>query len=155
MLKSIYYAYFHSLMKYEIIFWGNSTDSKKVFTLQKKIVRIMLGVKPQNSCRGIFKRCEYIYIYIFSLLNFIINNQEHFQTNSAVHSVNTRNKHHLHIPAANLTCFQKSTYYSGIKIFNNLPSGLKSLMNEKAQFEVALKRYLNTHSFYSVGEFLV
>jgi hypothetical protein len=39
MLKSIYFAYFHSLMKYGIIFWGNSSDSKKVFTLQKKIVR--------------------------------------------------------------------------------------------------------------------
>jgi hypothetical protein len=31
-LKSIYFAYFHSLMKYGIIFWGNSSDSKKVFT---------------------------------------------------------------------------------------------------------------------------
>jgi hypothetical protein len=82
---------------------------------------------------------------IISLLNFIINNQEHFQTNSAVHSVNTRKEHHPHRPVANLTCFQKSTYYSGIKC----------LMNEKAKFEVALKRYLNTHSFYSVDEFLL
>jgi hypothetical protein len=156
-LKSIYHACFHSLMKYGIIFWGNSTDSKKVFTLQKKIIRIMLGVKPQNSCRGLFKRLQILPLpceYIFSLLNFIMNNQEHFQTNSAVHSVNTRNKHHLHRPAANLTCFQKNTYF-GIKIFNNLPSSLKRLMNEKAKFKVALKRYLNTHSFYSVDEFLM
>jgi hypothetical protein len=36
-LKSIYFAYFHSLMKYEIIFWDNSSDSKEVFTLQRKI----------------------------------------------------------------------------------------------------------------------
>jgi hypothetical protein len=50
---------------------------------------------------------------------------------------------------------QKSTYYSGIKIFNNLPSSLKSLMNEKGEFKVALKRYLNTHSFYSIDEFLL
>jgi hypothetical protein len=28
-------------------------------------------------------------------------------------------------------------------------------LKEKAKFEVALKRYLNTHSFYSVDEFLV
>jgi hypothetical protein len=48
MLKSIYFAYFHSKMKYGIIFWGNSSDSKKVFTLQKKIVRIILGIKPQK-----------------------------------------------------------------------------------------------------------
>jgi hypothetical protein len=91
-----------------------------------------------------------LYLPTFSLLNFIINNQEHFQTNSSVHSVNTRDKHHLHRPVANLTCFQKSAYYSGMKIFNNLPSSLKSLMNEKVKFKVALKRYLNTHAFYSV-----
>jgi hypothetical protein len=110
------------------------------------------------SCRGLFKRLQTLPLpceYIFSLLNFIINNQEHFQTKSAVHSVDTRNKHHLHRPVANLTCFQKRTYYAGIKNLNNLQSSLKSLVNEKAKFKVALKRYLNTYSFYSVDEFLV
>jgi hypothetical protein len=47
-LKSIYYAYFHSLMKYRIILWGNSTDSRKVFTLQKKTVGIMRGHKTSK-----------------------------------------------------------------------------------------------------------
>jgi hypothetical protein len=141
-LKSIYFAYVHSLMKYGLIFWGNSYDSKMVFTLQNKIVRIMVDIKPQNSCRDLFKRSQILPLvceYIFSLLNFAINKQEHFQANSAVHSVNTRNKHHLHRPTANLTGFQKSIYYSGIKIFNNLPSSLESLMNEKAKFKEALK----------------
>jgi hypothetical protein len=103
----------------------------------------MVGVKHQNPCKDLFKRLQILPLpceYIFSLINFIINTQERFQTNSAVHSVNTRNKHHLHRPIANLSCFQKSTYYVGIKIFNNLPSSLESLMNEKAQFKVALKR---------------
>jgi hypothetical protein len=103
--------------------------SKKVFTLQKKSVRIMVDIKPQHSCRGLFMRLQILPLpseYIFSLLYFIINNLEHFQINSAVHGVNTRNKHHLHRPLANLTCFQKSKYYSGIKIFNNLTSSLKS-----------------------------
>jgi hypothetical protein len=50
---------------------------------------------------------------------------------------------------------KKHTYYSGINIFSNLPSSLKSLVIEKAKFKVVLKRYLNTHSFYSVDEFLV
>jgi hypothetical protein len=35
-LKSIYYAYFHSIIKYGIIFWGNFFNSEKNFTLQKK-----------------------------------------------------------------------------------------------------------------------
>jgi hypothetical protein len=38
---------------------------------------------------------------------FFIGNQEKCQTNSSVHNINTRNKHHLHRPVANLSCFQK------------------------------------------------
>jgi IS1 family transposase len=121
-------------MKYGLIFWGNSSDGKKVFTEQKKIVRIIVGANPQTPCTDLFKTLQISMLpreYIFSLLKVIINNLEHFQTNSAIHCVNTRNKHHLHRPNADLTCFQKSTYYSGIKIFNNLPASLKSLVNEK------------------------
>jgi hypothetical protein len=41
--------------------------------------------------------------YIFTLMNFVVNNQENFRTNSAIiHSVNTRNRDHLHRTAANL-----------------------------------------------------
>jgi predicted peroxiredoxin len=85
----------------------------------------------------------------------IVNNLELFQTNSAVHSVNTRNKHQLHRPSANLSFFQKSAFYAGIKIFSSVPSSLTKLMNKKSQFKVALRRYLNTHSFYSADEFLM
>jgi len=42
-LKSIYCAYFHSITKYGIIFWGHSSNSEKLFTLQKKFMRIMAG----------------------------------------------------------------------------------------------------------------
>jgi hypothetical protein len=37
---------------------------------------------------------------------------------------------------------------------SSLPSNLSVLINKKAQFKVALKRYLNMHSLYSVEEFL-
>jgi hypothetical protein len=96
-LKLIYFTYFYFLMRYGIIFWGNSSDSKKVFTLQKKTVRIIVGAKPQTPCRDLFKKLQILSLpckYIFSLLTFVINNLEHFQTNSAIHCVNTRNKHH-------------------------------------------------------------
>jgi hypothetical protein len=82
--------------------------------------------------------------YIFTLMNFVVNNQEHFQTNSAIHSVKTRNRDHLHRPTANLSCFQKNAYCAGMRIFNSLPSSHISLMNKKAQLKVAVKRYLNT-----------
>jgi hypothetical protein len=39
-LKVIYYAYFHAIMEYGVIFWGNSSLSRKVFQLQKKLYEL-------------------------------------------------------------------------------------------------------------------
>jgi hypothetical protein len=146
-LKWIYFACFHSIMKSGIICLGSSCNIRKIFTLQKKIIEIMASVKPRNLCRNLFRRLEILTLpceYIFSLMNFIVNNQEHFQTNSTLHSVNTRNRYDLHRPDTSLSGFQKSAYYSGIKIFSNLPCSLRSLINKRMQFKAALKRYLNT-----------
>jgi hypothetical protein len=156
-LKSIYFAYFHSIMKCGIIFWGNSPDRKMIFTLQKRTVRIIADVKSRTPCRNLFMRLEILSLpceYIFTLINFVVNNQEHFQTNSAIHSVNTRKRDHLHRPAANLSCFHKNAHFVGNSIFNSLPSNLRSLTNKQTQFNVAFKSFLNTHSSYSVEEFL-
>jgi hypothetical protein len=106
-------------MKYGIIFWGNSSIGIKIFISQKKIVRIMASVKPTNSCRVLFKRVEILPLpceYIFSVMNFIVDNQEHEQTNSDVHNVNTRKKHHLHRSILNFSYCQKC---AGIEIFMN------------------------------------
>jgi len=99
-----------------------------------------------------FTSAMHIYIYIFTLMRFVVKNQQLFQTNSAIHSVNISNKDHLHTPSANLSCFQKNCCYDGTDIFNSLPLNLKSPVNTNAQFKVRLKLYLNTHSFYSVEE---
>jgi IS1 family transposase len=93
-----------------------------IFPLQKGTVRIIAGVKSRNSCRNLFTRLEILPLpceYIFTLMNFLVNNKEHFQKNSAIHSVNSRNRDHLHRPTANLSCFQKSAYCAGIKIFKS------------------------------------
>jgi hypothetical protein len=124
---------------------GNSSYSKKIFTLQKRIIRIMVGAHPRTSCRRLFKKFDILTIpsqYIYSLTSFFIGNQEKFQTNSSLHNITTRNKHHLHRPVANLSCFQKCASYSGIRIFNSLPRGITNFKNEKTQFKVALKNFL-------------
>ena len=35
-LKMIYFAYFHSVINYGIIFWGNSSESNKIFLVKRK-----------------------------------------------------------------------------------------------------------------------
>jgi len=51
--------------------------------------------------------------------------------------------------------FQKSTLYAGIKIVNSLPPSVTILNNDKAKFKVGLRKYLHTHSFYSVDKFFM
>jgi hypothetical protein len=58
---------------------------------------------------------------------------------TTLHSVNTRNKNHLHRPFANLSCFQKDTHYAGIKILDSLPPSLKTTSDKKETFKAALK----------------
>ena len=114
-----------------------------------------MGAHPRTSCTRLFKKLEILTVpsqYIYSLMSFFIGNQEKLQTNLSVHNINTRNKHHLHRPVANLLCFQKGASYSGIRIFNGLPRSITNLKNEKTQFKVALKKFLSAHSFYSVDE---
>jgi hypothetical protein len=61
-LKLIYYSYFHSILTYRIIFWGNTPNSNVIFRMQKKIIRIMVGVRNGDSCREYFKRLKILTI---------------------------------------------------------------------------------------------
>jgi len=44
-LGLIYYSYFHSLITYGIVFWGNSSQNIRVFRLQKRTIRSIAGSK--------------------------------------------------------------------------------------------------------------
>ena len=50
-LITIYYSYFHSLLMYGVIFWGNSPISKDIFKFQKRIIRIITNkdVNPVDT----------------------------------------------------------------------------------------------------------
>ena len=70
----------HSAMECKIIFRGNSSISNKIFALQK-LVTIMVGTKHESSYRNLFKTSEILPLpceHIFSLMNFIVNNQNKF-----------------------------------------------------------------------------
>jgi hypothetical protein len=81
-----------------------------------------------------------IYEYIFLLMDFILGNQEHFQTNSTVHNVNIRMSFLDQLPHSRL---KKNTYNSGINIFNSPQSSLKNFINKKRLYKEVLK---STHA---------
>jgi hypothetical protein len=106
----------------------------KVFKLQKRIVRIMAGVRSRCSCRGLFKRLDILPVpcqYIFLLMTFFADNLGSYQTNSIVHGLNTVKKTQLRRPIANLSCFQKGVSCAAVKIFNSLPTSISTLQHDK------------------------
>jgi hypothetical protein len=69
----IYFANFLSVTKYGIIFWSNSTDSKIVFQLRKKIVRITTETKSSISYKPVCRAIGTLTLpseYILSSMNF-------------------------------------------------------------------------------------
>jgi hypothetical protein len=77
----VYFSYFHSIMTYGLAFWGNSHYSNSVFKLQKRIIRIMVGIRDRKSCREYFVKLkilplqpQYIYTYSYYLWLIIDNN---------------------------------------------------------------------------------
>jgi hypothetical protein len=87
-------------------------------------------------------------------MTFVMNNFDQFQRNITVPMLNTRSNDHLHIPITHLSAYQRSVYYSGVKLFNILPKQISALKNYKNQFSLALRSYLLGNSFYSIQEFI-
>jgi hypothetical protein len=74
--------------------WGQSANSIRVFRLQKRIIRIMMGCKNRDSCRKSFICLKILPLpsqYIFCLLLFVVKNRELFSTNNELHSFGTSN----------------------------------------------------------------
>ena len=143
-------------MTYGIIFWGNSTHSIHVFWLQKRVIRIITDSRPRDSSRQLFKKLGILPLmlqYIFSLLLFTVHNKTLFQMNSEIHSINTRNNSNFHQPLVNLTTYKNGTYYTGIKVFNYLPTHIKMLSHNVNQFRLALRDFHHLHFFYTSEEY--
>jgi hypothetical protein len=100
-------------MSYATTFCDSSTDGRKVFINQEKIIRIMAGVKRRVQCTEVFKKFNtlpHTIEFLLSLLSFIMDNLEKFQTNSDIHDINTRDMYDLQQPSANLTSHQKGAF---------------------------------------------
>jgi len=137
-LKMVYYAFFHPIMSYNLIFWGNSTNSKRVFKLQKKAIRIIMGAKNRLSHRGFFRQLKILPLYaqyIYSLLTFVVNNRKLFLDNAELYTINTRNSHNLHLPLPHSTKFQKGVHYVGVWLLNHLPTPIKKNSQQNRGFQ--------------------
>jgi hypothetical protein len=73
---------------------------------------------------------------------FVVKHKDIFTFKGELHKTNTRHKLDLYVPFVNLTKVQKGVYYSGITLFNSLPTGIKNVAHNINKFKHELKRFL-------------
>jgi hypothetical protein len=86
------YALFYSILSYGIVFWGQAANTKKLFVIQKKVVRLMTGYSNRHSCRNHFGQLGILSFkaqYIYSVLLFVLKNRKLFATNHNAHNLQT------------------------------------------------------------------
>ena len=143
-------------------YYIHSSNSQRLFILQKRAIRIITGQGNEISCRPIFKQLEilplksqyiYIYIYIYSILLFVIKHKKYFTSNFKGYNTQTIQCDNFYLPSSSLTVFKNCVYSTGVKVFNNLPLELKRLVESPMKFKVAIRRYLVSYCFYTLYEF--
>ena len=152
-IKEVYYANFESLVRYGIMFYGISFKSEAVFKSQKRMLRIMLGLKNKESRRGKFKReniLSFCGIYLMECLLFIFK-QKHLFIPLNDNNYNTRTTNYQY-PIHRLTKTEKHPSYMCVKIFNKLPDGIKKVENY-AQYRVQIKNLLMALEPYNLLEY--
>jgi hypothetical protein len=132
-------------------------NSERIFALETKIIRIMVGAKSNISGWSIFRdhtltSSTWIYIFISELPSWI--------TRSILKQIQryTVIKQELRIVfIGQLPTFlaSKKVHFMLITFFiYNLTCHLMSFINKRAQYEVAFERYLNIQCFNSTGEYV-
>jgi hypothetical protein len=80
-LETAYFSYFHLVMSYGVIFWGNSHLSNNIFKIQKRTIRIISNSGKYDSCQQLFQQLQILTLpsqYMFSLLVFVAKNRHFF-----------------------------------------------------------------------------
>lgn len=155
-LLAYYYAHFYSRIAYSILFWGSSSQSIKVFRMQKRALRNIAGVNKNHSCTNLFREYKLLTvpcIFIYEILLFVKCNYSSFLTNNFNHNYDTRNSNALVIPQHNLSVYETNPVYVGIKFFNKLPNYIKGIRG-LTQFKNSLFNFLVDHCFYDVSEYI-
>lgn len=151
-----YYAYAHAWLSYGIILWGNSTDAASLFTLQKKLIRIIANIDQTDSCRPYFLKYKILTLpslYILEICKFVRKYKELYTKRKDLPcKYLLRQKNKLVLPTSRLKLNSSSTFSSSIKIYNKLPDMLKNESNDII-FSQKLKQFLTSKCYYTINEY--
>lgn len=154
---STYYAYANAWLTYGIILWGNSTDAPAVFTLQKKLIRILVNINQTDSCKPYFIKHRILTLtclYIIENCKFVRKHPELYtKRENAQFRYTSRQKNNLMAPPSKLKIHSTGPLKMTIKLYNKLPETIKSEPKDNI-FVNKLKQILINKAYYSLNEYL-
>ena len=126
-LLSLYYSFIYPYLIYCNHVWGAAakTHTRTLCTLQKRVIRIISGVKPRTHSDHLFKELKLlkfqdINTYLIGKLMFkvyiddLVIFETWFEKNNSFHDYNTRQKDQYHIPSFKTKLGQSSLRFSGV-----------------------------------------
>lgn len=150
-LLTAYHGYVASLLRYGVLFWGNSTDKEVLFRAQKRCVRAICRLQQTDSCKPHFARLNILTLpslYILEAVLFVRKNNSLFDAFKSI-----RHKHKLCCPKNRTAKLNSSIFCMATRLYNHLPeSTLASPSNNI--FKNNVKKLLNDKMYYSVNEYL-
>lgn len=155
-LLNVYYAFVHSALSYNIIVWGQAVDIRRVFIIQKRIIRLIFNLPYDATCRDTFKKYNILTvtsIYILKLLVYTHKNRLSYQLNGDFHDYNTRARNNISLAKHTREAYKKTPVYSGSKIFNMMPERIRGITSP-ITFKTKVKKILTNNVFYTLEEFL-
>lgn len=152
-LMTVYYANFYSTLRFGVIFWGGSVDAHRAFVVQKRAVRILLGLNNQQSCRGRFRELGLFTLaglYVYECVVYLYSNKNKFEIHRSKHDYPTRSINYT-TPRHRLSLTERIPTYSCVQFFNSLPEHLKKITSLK-EFKTSVKNFIIDREPYSIAE---
>lgn len=153
--RLVYFAYFHSLMSYGILLWGNAADANRIFVLQKRAVRGIYKLGPRESLRSRFKEINILTLasqFIYENLLYVKKNIHLFKKNSDVSKYNTRSRNKLVDNYSRLRKVKKSFMGQCIRFFNKVPIAIQEFPLYK--FKKIIRQRLILKAYYTISDYL-
>ena len=118
----------------------------------------MSGAEPRASCSGLYRKLKIILVphqYKLSLMLFIINNPNNFQTDLEIHGLHTRSrKINFSFQLQTSRVLKKELNILILKYITVCSATFQTLGMTRNNLKISYTGYLLNNSFYSAKEFL-
>lgn len=154
-LRTAYFGLFHCRLSYALLVWGHSSQSERVFRLQRRAVRLIAGLGYREECRGTFAQFRILTlpsVFILENLLYMKRNLSNYVANGDVHEHDTRRAGDFRSRYCRLKRTQNGPDFFAPMFFNRLPVAVRELPMK--QFKTEVIGILLNKTFYSFNEFL-